>query len=556
MRLYRNLLGGVALGALVLGAAGAQAQTKMRQLEDQIQQLQQNYQSQIQGLQSQVDELKAQQQQQAEQAEVTRNQAAQAVAEYKKASSGAGGTYHIGGVTLKVGGFVEAAGIYRSSTESSDVATGLNTAVPFGSNANAHLSEFRESARQSRLSLLAFGEPDPATKLSAYYEMDFLGMASTANSNQSNSYNLRVRQAFAEYDRRDLGFSFAGGQMWSLATLETAGLYPRNEATPLTIDANYNVGFNWLRVPQFRVIENFAPGLFGAVSLELPQAVNINNTLPSAAGGGVLAGGNVSTGAVGGSGGLLGGGGNTQTFSYDQYPDLIAKVAWEPGWGHFELYGIGREFRDNVVQGSTPATTISPGLVGHKHAFGGGIGAGAVLPVIPKLVDVTATVLWGKGIGKYGDAQLSDFTVNPTTGAPAPNTEVTALLGVVGHVMPTVDLYGYAGIEHADSNAFTVGGKAFGYGNPLYSNLYASCTAGTFGVTAGPSGAAQPAGCDIQTAKEFQVGGWWNFYKGDYGRMALGVSYAYLDVDTFPGTTGTRGGSNNIVMTSFRYYPF
>jgi outer membrane murein-binding lipoprotein Lpp len=549
MRLYRNLLGGVALGALVLGSAGAHAQSKIDQLQDQIQQIQQNYQSQIQSLQSQVDQLKEQQRQQAEQTEVVRNQAAQAAAEVKAASSGMPGTYHIGGVTLKVGGFIEAAGIYRSSTETSDVATGLNTAVPFGSNANAHLSEFRESARQSRLSLLAFGEPDPATKLSAYYEMDFLGMASTANSNQSNSYNLRVRQVFAEYDRRDLGFSFAGGQMWSLATLETAGLYPRNEAVPLTIDANYNVGFNWLRAPSFRFIENFAPGMFGAVSLELPQAVNINNSLPGSATPGVpLTSANVATGAVGGSGGLLGGGGNTQTFSYDAIPDIIAKAAWEPGWGHFELYGIGREFRTNVVGAGA--------LDGHKTAFGGGIGAGAVLPVLPKVVDLTATVLWGSGIGKYGDAQLSDYTVNPNNGEPSPNTEITALLGVVGHVMPNLDLYGYAGIEHADSNPFNVGGKAYGYGNPLYTNAYASCTAGAFSG-AGPSGAATTiAGCDIQTAKELQVGGWWNFYKGEYGRMTVGLSYAYLDIDTFSGVSGTRGGSNNIIMTSFRYYPF
>lgn len=550
MRLYRNLLGGVGLAALVLGSGGAHAQGKIEQLQDQIQQIQQTYQNQLQNLQQQVDQLKDQQRLQAEQAEAVRNQAAQAAAEVRRAETGLPGTYHIGGVTLKVGGFVEAAGIYRSSTESSDVATGLNTAVPFGSNTNAHLSEFRESARQSRLSLLAFGEPDRSTKLSAYFETDFLGMASTANSNQSNSYNLRVRQVFAEYDRRDLGFSFAGGQMWSLATLETAGLYPRNEAVPLTIDANYNVGFNWLRVPQFRFIENFSPGLFGAVSLELPQAVNVNNSLPSAATAGALSSGSVGTGAVGGSGGLLGGGGNTQTFSYDQVPDVIAKVAWEPGWGHFELYGVGREFRTNVI---APAPTA---LQGHDHAFAGGIGAGAVMPVLPKLVDVTATVLYGKGIGKYGDAQLSDYTVDPATGAPKPNTEITALLGVVGHATPNLDLYSYAGIEHAWSNAFDVGGNPYGYGNPLYTNAYASCTAGTFGVTGATGGVAAPAGCDIQTAKEIQVGGWWNFYKGEYGRMALGVSYAYLDVDTFPGATGTRGGSNNIIMTSFRYYPF
>lgn len=546
MSLRRILAGSAAAAALLaFTAGGANAQSKIQQLEDQIQQIQQTYQGQIQGLQSQVDQLKEQQRMQAEQAEVVRQQAAQVEQEYKKASSGMGGTYHIGGVTLKIGGFIESATIYRSSTQTSDVATGLNTAVPFGPNTKSHLNEFRESARQSRLSLLAYGEPDAVTKLTAYFETDFLGMASTANSNQSNSYNLRLRQAFAEYDRKDWGFSLAGGQMWSLATLETSGLYPRNEAVPLTIDANYNVGFNWLRVPQMRFIENFAPGLWGAVSLETPQAVNINNSLPAAATPGVIASGDVITGMVGGGGGLLGGGGNTQTFSIDPVPDVIAKVAWEPGWGHFELYGIGREFRTNVV---APAPIA---LQGHQTAFAGGIGAGAVLPVLPKMVDVTATVLWGEGIGKYGDAQLSDYTVN-ANGQPSPNYEITGLLGVIGHPAPTLDLYGYWGIEHAFSNAFnnTAGTAHFGYGNSAYTN--AGCLAGAFSA----AGGAVVAGCNINQAEEFQVGGWWNFYKGEYGRMAFGASYAFLDIGTFSGTTGNPHGSNNIVMVSFRYYPF
>lgn len=547
--LLRHILAGSAASVALLGltAGGANAQTsKVEQLENQIQNIQNNYQSQIQNLQSQIDQLKEQQRQEAAEAAAQRQQQAQAEAEYKKASSGLGGTYHIGGVTLKIGGFIESASIFRSSTQTSDVSTGFGTAVPFGSSQQAHLSEFRESARQSRLSLLAYGQPDDVTNLSAYWESDFLGMGSTANSNQSNSYNLRLRQAFAEYDRKDWGFSVVGGQAWSLATLYTSGLYPRNEAVPLTIDANYNVGFNWLRVPQMRLIENFAPGWWGAVSFESPQAVNINNSLPTAATPGVLPSGDVVTGLLGGSGGLLGGEGNTQTYSLDAMPDIIAKVAAEPGWGHFELYGIARQFRTNVVAG--------PILVqGHQTALGGGVGAGAVMPVLPKMVDVTASMLWGNGIGKYGAAQLSDFTVNQT-GQPSPNREVTGLIGIIGHPTPVVDLYTYWGIEHDFSNSFNnlAGTQHFGLGNAGYTNAYAACTFGTFTAVGG----AAVAGCNIQQAMEAQIGGWWNFYKGSFGRMALGASYAYLKLDTFPGTTGTRFGSNNIVMLSFRYYPF
>ncbi len=549
--LFRHILTGTvtSVALLVLTVGGANAQSKVQQLENQIQNLQNSYQSQVQNLQSQIDQLKEEQREQAAQAAAAQQQAAQAQAEYKKASSGLGGTYHVGGVTLKIGGFIEAAGIFRSSTQTSDVATGMTTAVPFGSSTQAHLSELRESARQSRLSLLAYGNPDSVTTLSAYFETDFLGMSSTANSNQSNSYNLRLRQAFAEYDRKDLGFSFVGGQAWSLATQYTSGLYPRNENVPLTIDANYNVGFNWLRVPQFRFIENFAPGYWAALSLESPQAVNINNSLPTTATAGVpLVASDVVTGLTGGSGGLLGGGGNTQTFSIDPYPDVIVKVAAEPGWGHFELFGIGRDFRTNVI---APAPVA---FQGHQTALGGGIGANGIMPVVPKLIDVQASMLWGAGIGKYGAAQLSDYTVN-ANGQPSPNHEITGLVGVVGHALPMLDLYGYWGIEHSFSNSFDVGTHAFGLGNPAYTNAYALCTFGSLtSSTAGTAGTV--AGCNIQQVTEVQVGGWWNFYKGDLGRMAFGASYAHLNVDTFPGTTGVRGGGNNIVMVSFRYYPF
>src|SRR6185312_16191989 len=109
MSFKRSLVSGVAVGALLAltaGAAMAQDSPTVRKLENQIQQLQQNYQSQIQSLQSQVDQLKEQQRMNAEQAEVVRNQAAQAAAEVKRASAGGGGlngTYHVGGVTLKIG---------------------------------------------------------------------------------------------------------------------------------------------------------------------------------------------------------------------------------------------------------------------------------------------------------------------------------------------------------------------------------------------------------------------------------------------------------------------
>jgi hypothetical protein len=567
MSLKLNLVGFAAVGALLaVSAGGAYAQTKptIQQLENQIQDIQQSYQSQLQSLQQQVDQLKEQQRQNAAQAEVVRQQAAQTQAEVKQASSGLGGTYHVGGVTLKVGGFVEAAGIYRSSNETADVGSifGSNksSGIPFGApyfstsptatnlGVNNHdIDEWRESSRQSRLSLLASGQPDANTNLIAYWENDFLGQGGTANSNESNSYNLRMRQAFMEYDRSDLGLNLLAGQTWSLATLDGHGLDPFKVVTPLSIDAQYNVGFNWMRQPQIRLTDQFAPGFWAAVSAENPQ---LNNPYGAPSW--------VATKETGGGGGLLSD--SNTSFSFDGMPDIVVKLAAEPGWGHYEIYGLARQFRDQVVSDITAATPIVPpgtATLGNKSAFGGGVGFGAVLPVVPHLLDVTVSGLWGEGIGKYASGQLPDVTFNPATGAIAPIQEIEAMVGVIGHPTPTIDLYSYLGIERESSKTFDNTSKSDGYGSPYYNNT--NCA---FGNNSGNVSTTSLVGldtngtCDVNQLWQLQVGGWWNFYKGEYGRMAFGASYSYVGVDTFSGVGGAPRTHDNIVMTSFRYYPF
>ena len=126
------------------------------------------------------------------------------------------GTFRLGGVTVSLGGFIELAGIFRSRNEVADIGSNFNTGIPLPQSALYHENEFRASSRQSRLSLLVQGDVDPHQKLAAYFETDFQGSAPTANSVESNSYNLRLRQAYGTYDNTDLGFHFLGGQAWSL----------------------------------------------------------------------------------------------------------------------------------------------------------------------------------------------------------------------------------------------------------------------------------------------------------------------------------------------------
>ena len=154
------------------------------------------------------------------------------------------GTFRVGNVTVTLGGFIEMAGIFRSRNEVADIASNFNTGIPLGNSPNYHQSETRFSARQSRISGMVQAKPDDVTTLTAYAETDFISAAPTANSVESDSYNLRLRQAYAVYDRSDLDFYVLGGQAWSLLTLEKKGIsyLTPNIDSPGVIDAQYVPG--------------------------------------------------------------------------------------------------------------------------------------------------------------------------------------------------------------------------------------------------------------------------------------------------------------------------
>ena len=105
-------------------------------------------------------------------------------------------TVAAGPVTLTFGGFTAAESVYRSKNEAADIGSNYNTAIPFNYQANAHISEFRESARQSRFSLLAQGPHTDAWRAEGYLETDFLSAGTSSNSAESNSYTLRVRHFY------------------------------------------------------------------------------------------------------------------------------------------------------------------------------------------------------------------------------------------------------------------------------------------------------------------------------------------------------------------------
>jgi len=104
------------------------------------------------------------------------------------------------GVTLTFGGWVDLTDIYRTRNLASDTGSVYNF-IPYPQAKNYYVPESRFSARQSRFSVLAEGDVDPATHLAGYGEIDFEGAAQTANSVATNSFNPRMRQLSLELDR-------------------------------------------------------------------------------------------------------------------------------------------------------------------------------------------------------------------------------------------------------------------------------------------------------------------------------------------------------------------
>jgi hypothetical protein len=178
-------------------------------------------------------------------------------------------TIRFKGVNITPGGFIAAETVNRQRALSDDINTQLN-AIPYGGNSAGKLSEMNLTARQSRISLL-FDSKVGETKLSGYYEADFLGAGTTSNNRQSNSYVLRQRQLWARADAPG-GWAFSAGQMWSLATEDKVGIANLQEWIPQVIDPQYIAGFTWQRAYGARVAKSFGDKLTLAASQEGPQA--------------------------------------------------------------------------------------------------------------------------------------------------------------------------------------------------------------------------------------------------------------------------------------------
>jgi hypothetical protein len=473
-------------------------------------------------------------------------------------------TIHFRGINITPGGYAAAEFVRRSRAIGADVSTPFNSLTMPGASQSS-VSEFFGSGRQSKITTFVDGRLKNVD-LSSYVSADFLSAGVTSTSTSTNGYTLRLRQAWGQAKFNN-GWSFVGGQVWSLATENGTGITPdddlgrTNDARPKTIDSSYNVGFVYARQYGIRVAKTFGDKFAFAVGME-----NAQGTLTTHGNGN-----NFLLGEAGASNSY-----NTTTnYTFNPSPDLIAKVAFDPGSGHYEIFGMYDRFRDRVFpcgEVASTATLCGGSTVAGVNALGsynaskngGGVGASARWAFANKHIIFGVKGFDGSGIGRYAPGGLSDAAIDANgTIRLIKNFEG---LGTLELHTKKLDIYSYVGVEYAGravsfdplQAAGKTGGQV-GYGARLFNN--SGCyTELSPAVNTGFTPASL-ANCtaDTRALIEGTIGFWYRFYSGPGGRFQFGTQYSYVTRQTWSGVapvgapSGAPEGIDNMVFTSFRY---
>jgi hypothetical protein len=259
---------------------------------------------------------------------------------------------------------------------------------------------------------------------------------------------------------------------------------------------------------------------------------------------------NETIGQSGNGGGLYN---STANYSYNAAPDIIAKIAAEPGWGHWELFGIARFFRNRIYPNAGSGSSAG---AYNDTVTAGGIGGGFRVPLMDKKLSIGLKGLYGEGIGRYGDSTIADITFDKA-GEIKPLHGFSALSTV--EIFPTKKLYIYLNYGGDYVGRDIQDGGTYGYG--LYSANMTGCNteAATTSGEYSPSGTGTCAG-NNKDVQEFSSGYWYNFYKGPKGTFRYGLQYSYITRNLWSGMGGTTNpggnakGTDNIFETSMRYY--
>jgi hypothetical protein len=311
---------------------------------------------------------------------------------------------------------------------------------------------------------------------------------------------------------------------------------------PSVIDHQYNVGFSWARQFGFRVVKNFDNKVWLGFSVENAQTLETAHGNAS----------NFVFGQAGTGGGLYN---STANYSFNVSPDYIVKAVWQPKYSHYEIFGIFSPLRDRVYPNAT-ATPASTAGAFNDTKIGAGIGANARWLVVNKHVEFGLHYFGGDGVGRYGTSTLPDSTVRPD--GTLQLLPVHMGLATLEYHHPKFDIYANGGTEHVGRyyQMGVVGGKLVpvGYGSPLFNN--SGCSIETVPTGGNGFSPGAPASCngDTRNLIEYSAGFYIKFYNGPKGRVQWGPQYSHIIKNTWTGVGGGPQTTQNLIMTSFRYY--
>jgi hypothetical protein len=402
---------------------------------------------------------------------------------------------HYKGITFTPGGFLEGDTVFRTHATGGDIATAFG-AIPYEHADSYSLSEFYGSASASRFSLMAEGKLSWGT-LRGYYEGDFIGVGASSSNTQSNSYLLRQRLLYAQAETNSR-LSFTVGQLWSLATESKKGITSAaaDIAVPMTADPNYMPGFVWTRQYAFRVVKSFDKAAIGisAENAQLSYAATLAGNTPYA----VLGSAGLNSGAfnnaisscspsttivnytneVDSNGNKVAvpvykttnSCTNLANISFNKAPDMLVKAAFDPSFGHFEIFGLARFAHETVYPGETTNSNLYGGLYdvncpkstpgcnplapalttagsfNDSIVLGGG-GGSLRIPLVSNKLSLGAKGIYGPGVGRYGSC-LPDVTAN-ASGRFEPIHNLSGLLSAEVTAAPRLVLWTYYGGDYA-----------------------------------------------------------------------------------------------------------
>ena len=196
---------------------------------------------------------------------------------------------------------------------------------------------FQAHARQSRLRI-STTTPTPLGDLNAVIETDFFGAG--GNENQSNSYGMRLRHAYARIG------GLLAGQYWTN--------FGALAALPPTLDFTGPEGSIFIRQAQVRWTQSLDEKLKFAVSLENPEAA-----------------GNPTVGVTG--------------KFLDRLPDAVVALEYNDDWGQFRMSALGRQLTSPDDKQDELAYGINVGV--NFAAWPGG--------------NILGSFTYGDGTGRY-----------------------------------------------------------------------------------------------------------------------------------------------------------